>query len=180
MLFRSAVTEAFHDMSLSNKPVGLQPLIAFTQPEVVIIGGILGNFVPCFVNVLNGILAENLPTAIAIPRIIDAPQVAECGGFIYLHDELEGKDGIVYSGVGIIKGRASAGKRLLRFGYIEVSACKDTLLLRAGEKCKSHEFHYWDSNNTNYSCRAVKANKSKAWDCIYSDKNIFAGFLMLW
>ena len=57
--------------------VGLQPLIAFTQPEVVIIGGILGNFVPCFVNVLNGILAENLPAAIAIPRIIGAPQSEE-------------------------------------------------------------------------------------------------------
>lgn len=123
-------------------------------------------------------LAENKAMLACIKLAADSGIniVAECGGFIYLHDELEGKDGIVYSGAGIIKGRASAGKRLLRFGYIEVSACKDTLLLRAGEKCKSHEFHYWDSNNTNYSCRAVKANKSKAWDCIYSDKNIFAGF----
>lgn len=57
--------------------VGLQPLIAFTQPEIVIIGGILGDFTPYFVNILNGIIAENLPAAIAIPKIIGAPHSEE-------------------------------------------------------------------------------------------------------
>lgn len=53
--------------------VGLQPLIAFIQPDTVVIGGILGELVPKFVEILKGGLAEKLPAAIKVPRIIGAP-----------------------------------------------------------------------------------------------------------
>ena len=102
--------------------------------------------------------------------------VAECGGFMYLHEKLEDENGSFYPCIGIIKGNAVNKRKLVRFGYIEVCADKDTLLLKKTEKCRSHEFHYWESDNTEYSCSAVKANGSKSWRCIYSSKNIFAGF----
>lgn len=52
---------------------GLQPLIAFIQPDVVVIGGSIGSFVPYFSNILSGLLAESLPAAISVPKIMSAP-----------------------------------------------------------------------------------------------------------
>ena len=57
--------------------VGLQPLIAFTQPDVIVIGGSIGSFVPHFTDILSGLLAENLPAAIAVPKITSAPKPEE-------------------------------------------------------------------------------------------------------
>lgn len=57
--------------------VGLQPLIAFTQPDVIVIGGSIGSFVPYFTDILSGLLAENLPAAIAVPKIASAPKPEE-------------------------------------------------------------------------------------------------------
>lgn len=56
---------------------GLQPLIAFTQPDVVVIGGSIGSFVPYFSNILSGLLAESLPAAISVPKIMSAPSPEE-------------------------------------------------------------------------------------------------------
>lgn len=57
--------------------VGLQPLTAFAQPDVVAIGGSVGPFVPYFADTLSGMLAEKLPAAISVPRIIAAPYPEE-------------------------------------------------------------------------------------------------------
>ena len=56
---------------------GLQPLIAFVQPDVVAIGGSIGPFVPYFLHTLSGLLAESLPAAISVPKIISAPNPEE-------------------------------------------------------------------------------------------------------
>lgn len=56
---------------------GLQPLIAFTQPDVVVIGGSVGVFTSYFSDILSGLLAENLPAAISVPKIISAPNPEE-------------------------------------------------------------------------------------------------------
>lgn len=57
--------------------VGLAPLVAFIQPEVVVIGGGVGDFVSKFEAILNGELAEKLPASIAPPKIIAAPHPGE-------------------------------------------------------------------------------------------------------
>lgn len=56
---------------------GLQPLIAFVQPDVVAIGGSIGSFVSYFSHTLSGLLAESLPAAISVPKIISAPNPEE-------------------------------------------------------------------------------------------------------
>ena len=57
--------------------VGLQPLVAFVQPDVVVIGGSIGAFTSYFADTLSGLLAEKLPAAISVPKIIGAPQPEE-------------------------------------------------------------------------------------------------------
>ena len=56
---------------------GLQPLIAFTQPDAAVIGGSVGVFTSYFSDILSGLLAENLPAAISVPKIISAPNPEE-------------------------------------------------------------------------------------------------------
>lgn len=48
------------------------------------------------------------------------PVLAECGGFMYLHDRMEDADGISWPMAGVLSGRAYRTGKLGRFGYISV------------------------------------------------------------
>ena len=123
-------------------------------------------------------LSENSSMCESIKNAIDkgVPTIAECGGYMYLHEEMKDKEENIYKLVGVIKGLTFPTGKLQRFGYIEVSACEDNMLLKVKESFRAHEFHYWDSENNGRSCHAVKANKSKEWDCIHAKDNLFAGY----
>lgn len=104
------------------------------------------------------------------------PILAECGGFLYLHDELETKKHKIYPMAGIIHGRAFPTERLLRFGYIEAFSREDASFLKKGESIRGHEFHYWDSNNNGTRMEARKPGGKKSWDCVHAEGNLLAGF----
>ena len=74
------------------------------------------------------------------------PVLAECGGFIYLHDIFEDEKGVFRQGVGQIKGKVFNTGKLSRFGYIEAS-CKKPVFGRQLGMCPAHEFHYFDSTS---------------------------------
>ncbi len=83
------------------------------------------------------------------------PFLAECGGFLYLHRELEGSDGIFYPLAGVIPDKAWKTNRLGRFGYITLTPDHpDTCLIR---EIKGHEFHYWESGDCGTCWMAKKA-----------------------
>ncbi len=65
---------------------------------------------------------------------------AECGGYMFLCRSLESTDGRIYRGVGIIPASVYMDARLV-IGYREISAKRDTGILRAGETARGHEFH---------------------------------------
>ncbi|HBI04471.1 MAG TPA: cobyrinic acid a,c-diamide synthase [Paenibacillaceae bacterium] len=69
------------------------------------------------------------------------PTLAECGGFMYLTDELEKTDGTRYPMAGVIPGRTVMQKKLVALGYREVTGLRDNFLLE-GQKARGHEFHY--------------------------------------
>lgn len=69
------------------------------------------------------------------------PTLAECGGFMYLTEELENTDGTCYPMAGVIPGRTVMEKRLVALGYREVTGLRDNFLLE-GTKARGHEFHY--------------------------------------
>lgn len=121
-------------------------------------------------------LSENRSMLNSIKQANEAVIIAECGGFIYLHESFTDIDGNYYQGAGVIKGKAFKTEKLVRFGYIDIESKKDNILLKKNQKIRSHEFHYYDSTDNGDSCHAIKANKSKEWDCIHSGNSIFAGF----
>lgn len=104
------------------------------------------------------------------------PVVAECGGFMYLMEELESAGGAFWPMCAVLSGRAFRTEKLQRFGYIELEAKCDTLLLKKGERLRSHEFHYWDAEQPGTSVHAEKANGSRSWECVVGSKSMFAGY----
>lgn len=109
------------------------------------------------------------------------PCLAECGGFMYLHDEMEDGEGNPYPMAGVIPGRAFAAGKLVRFGYINVTAAdrqqaESGSYLQPGESIRGHEFHYWDSTDSGHACRAVKPDGRRSWECIHMEGNLFAGY----
>jgi len=123
-------------------------------------------------------LSQNISMRSAVKEAIEngMPCLAECGGFMYLHRQLEGVDGERYPMVGIIPGEAIREERLVRFGYVDICGKSDGVYLKEGEQLRGHEFHYWDSSQNGSDCLAGKPDGSKAWQCIHMTGNLFAGY----
>lgn len=103
------------------------------------------------------------------------PCLAECGGFLYLHAQLQDDRGVFHPMASVISGTATAGTLLGRFGYITLTAECDNLLCRAGEMLNAHEFHYWQSDCCGDDFKAVKPD-GRAWDAVHATSRLFAGF----
>ena len=104
------------------------------------------------------------------------PCLAECGGFLYLHRELEDMEGRSWPMAGVLDARAYRTPRLGRFGYITLTAKADTAFLPAGEIVWGHEFHYFESESCGDALRAQKPTGSRGWDCGHSRGNLLMGF----
>ena len=76
---------------------------------------------------------------------------------------------------GLLDVESSNTGHLVRFGYVTVTADRDTLLLKKGQSIKAHEFHYYDSSDNGAACTASKTN-GRSWQCIHAENNIFAGY----
>lgn len=115
-------------------------------------------------------LSENHSMLEAIRRTAEESVkiLAECGGFLYLHDSLESTDGCHYPMAGIIHGEGYRTDRLSRFGYITLTG--------AGGSIRGHEFHYWDSTAQGNAMHAQKPGSSRGWDCMYVTEHLIAGF----
>jgi cobyrinic acid a,c-diamide synthase len=105
------------------------------------------------------------------------PAVAECGGFLYLHETLDG-----FPMAGVFPADAFRTEKLQRFGYAEITAQKDNLLCPAGGVIRAHEFHYWESSSPGNDYTARKASALvpggllTEYPCIHASPTLYAGF----
>ena len=104
------------------------------------------------------------------------PCIAECGGFQYLCEQLEGADSKSYPMVGFLPGSSFRTPSLRRVGYVRLTAQKDNLLCKKGEGFAAHEFHYWDSQHCGNGCIAQKPCRRSSWECVVCDENFWAGY----
>ena len=104
------------------------------------------------------------------------PCLAECGGFMYLHDEMEAMDGNSYHMAGVISGRAYRTQRLNRFGYVTLTQKKEVLGMNDMGGIPAHEFHYFDSENCGDDFDAKKPASHRKWNCIHGTDTMMAGF----
>jgi cobyrinic acid a,c-diamide synthase len=91
-----------------------------------------------FPEVFGAELAANAPLRAEVATFAASgrPVLAECGGLLYLADELDGQPMC-----GALPLRARMGERLT-LGYREASAHTATPWLDTGERVRGHEFHY--------------------------------------
>lgn len=123
-------------------------------------------------------LSQNESMRGQIKEAIEAgiPCFAECGGFMYLHENLKGRDGKSWPMVGAVEGESYPTENLGRFGYVTLTANRDNLLCAQGEQLKAHEFHYWDSTSPGDAFHARKPLRKRNWNCVQARENLFAGY----
>ena len=112
---------------------------------------------------ISAALADGLPT------------VAECGGFLYLQEQLQTPEGIPFPTVGFLPGESYPTGRLQRFGYLTIKTETDSLLFRAGEEIPAHEFHHWDSTHNGTDLVAQKVD-GRTWSFGYTSPTLYAAF----
>ena len=128
-------------------------------------------------------LSENKKLMVEIREKLERglPVIAECGGFMYLHDEICDKEGNSYPMVGFVKGKSFMTGKLVRFGYTYMKAERESLVCPMGEEIRAHEFHYSDSDNCgdNFTARKSNGNEFKA---VIGGENGYMGYphLHLW
>lgn len=98
------------------------------------------------------------------------PCIAECGGFMYLCRTIGD-----WPMVGHLPGNCRDTGKLVRFGYVTLTAKGDNLLCQAGESVRGHEFHRWDAEHTGADFSAVKPN-GRGWDCVFATDRLYAGY----
>lgn len=99
------------------------------------------------------------------------PTIAECGGFLYLHDTLDD-----FPMAGTVRADAYRTENLMRFGYVKLRAKADNLLCTAGESINAHEFHYYESTDCGADFTAEKPLSERSWPCVHATETLYAGF----
>lgn len=123
------------------------------------------------------LLSENTSMRASVKAAIEngMPTLAECGGFLYLHETLEDMDGTAYPMCGVLHARAYRTQKLARFGYVTLTANADGAFLKKGEPVRAHEFHYFESEDCGGDCTATKPN-GRTWTCMHQSGRLLAGF----
>jgi cobyrinic acid a,c-diamide synthase len=67
---------------------------------------------------------------------------AECGGLLYLSQQLSTSDGSDYPMLGIVPLAMEMTSKLVDFGYVTVTLTQDCLLGPRGTEIRGHSFHY--------------------------------------
>ena len=122
-------------------------------------------------------LSENISMRKSIRDAVlgGMPAIAECGGFLYLHQELRMEDGSVWPMAGILDAAAFPKRSLQRFGYVTLTAQADNLLCEKGDQIRAHAFHYWDSENPGSLFNAQKPD-GRSWRSGIGSETLYAGF----
>ncbi|MEK4385670.1 cobyrinate a,c-diamide synthase [Solibacillus sp. FSL W7-1464] len=89
-------------------------------------------------------LAQNQQAKNSIKQAIDKgiPTLAECGGFMYLTEEIFNREGNGYKMLGVIPGIVRMQDKLAALGYREITGVEGNFLIGEQELAKGHEFHY--------------------------------------
>ncbi len=121
-------------------------------------------------------LAANHSMRTCVKAAIDGgiPCIAECGGFLYLQERLEGKDKQMHSMAGVFAGGSRKMERLQRFGYLTLTGGK--VFGRDVGELQAHEFHYYDSEECGSAFTVKKPLSDRTWECMISTDTILAGY----
>ena len=121
-------------------------------------------------------LSENVSMRESIREAVlgGLPTLAECGGFLYLHRTLTDPDGNAWPMAGVFPENAFYTGHLTRFGYVTLTG--GTMFGSDVGEIRSHEFHYYESENPGDTFLARKPSGNRSWRCVRSTDSLYAGF----
>jgi len=129
-------------------------------------------------------LCANLCAKSAVYDLIQSgmPTYAECGGLMYLCQNLIDQQQTNWEMVGSIPGQTKMSKSLT-LGYRQAFSLLDTQLFKRGEKLIGHEFHYSQNHgpieNPLFKISRYASKEEKKWDEGYHLSNLHASYLHL-
>ena len=157
---------------LGAKPVFFSPMRDKELPKdvdgLILLGG--------YPELQAETLSKNKEMRRAIRKAIDGglPTIAECGGFMYLHERMVDLNKKSWPMVGALPGKTFPTKKLQRFGYAALD--DGTAFGRPVTDVRAHEFHIYESEDPGSAIRATKPTGERSWRCFHSTDTLLAGF----
>jgi cobyrinic acid a,c-diamide synthase len=89
------------------------------------------------------------------------PIYGECGGLIYLSEQLQLTNGDSFPMLGLIEGRITMEEKLKGLGYVEVEILEEGPLGSPGERFRGHQFRYSTIEKTQGNHKKFKVRKKR-------------------
>ena len=130
-------------------------------------------------------LSANHPMLASLRRAAEKgiPIYAECGGFMYLMEQLLDFDGNAYPMAGIIPGKVQMNAKLQMVGYVTAEFLQDTVLGGQGTLLKGHEFHFSSEASVRMdderAFRLTRMRNQAEYLAGYAKDNILGSYLHL-
>jgi cobyrinic acid a,c-diamide synthase len=110
------------------------------------------------------------------------PIYAECGGMMYLSEQLRTSDGQIFPMTGVLPVEIEMTSKPVRFGYVEVELMRDCLLGTKGTALRGHSFHYSRSTATRelpeaFHARYTLSGKNEVEGVVF--RNVLASYIHL-
>ena len=109
------------------------------------------------------------------------PIYAECGGLMYLSQEITDLKGRKFPMAGILDAKIKMGKKRARLGYVNLTTLRDNILSRKGDKIRGHMFHwsyFIQAPRNKWAYQVYKKGGNVSYDGLVK-KNILAGYAHL-
>ena len=123
-------------------------------------------------------LSENASMRASVRELLaqGIPCIAECGGYLYLKQELADADGISWP-MWRCASRGKPGQRkAFQIRLRIMTAMGDSVLGPVGTSVPAHEFHHWDSPENGDCFSFKKPVGTREWSCGYGTESLYAGF----
>jgi cobyrinic acid a,c-diamide synthase len=123
-------------------------------------------------------LAKNEAAKLSIKATLERglPTLAECGGYMYLTEEIVDRQGQAFPMIGVIPGRVRMQEKLAALGYREITGVPGNFLINEGEQAKGHEFHYSAYEGEHTSPAYFSKGRFRAQQEGYLAENLVAGY----
>lgn len=110
------------------------------------------------------------------------PIFAECGGFMYLCENIRDFSGQAWPAAGLIPAQVEMTHGLAALGYVEATARQDSVIARRGDVVRGHEFHYSQltgigADQAAFSLQGGMGSDQRADG--YAQGNLFASYVHL-
>ncbi|MBI4318255.1 MAG: cobyrinate a,c-diamide synthase [Chloroflexi bacterium] len=105
------------------------------------------------------------------------PIYGECGGLMYLSQEIVDFDAARHEMVGLIPGSTIMRKQRVRMGYVEVEALENSILAEKGRRLRGHEFHWSELENLDGHPALARAGASRPAFDILAPSRVPEGFV---